>query len=227
MEQGGSPLRWEPELGTRIGVMPRDGTSADVVWFTVDPCYVFHPLNAYTDAGRVVADVCRYRRLPLFGDGEGQEGMEDLSARLTRWTLDLASGTAKEEPLDDAASEFPRLDERFAGLRYRHGFAGGRLPGAEDGAGFNAILHWDLARGTRRAHALPVGDVTGEPLFVPLRAGAGEGEGVLLALVYRGAERRSDLLVLDAANVEGAPLATVKLPHRVPFGFHGNWAPGV
>jgi carotenoid cleavage dioxygenase len=62
---------------------------------------------------------------------------------------------------------------------------------------------------------------------VPRAPGAAEGEGFLLALVYRGGEGRSDLLVLDAGNVEGAPLATVKLPHRVPFGFHGNWAPGV
>ena len=46
-------------------------------------------------------------------------------------------------------------------------------------------------------------------------------------VVYRGEEKRSDLLVLDARNVDRAPLATVQLSHRVPFGFHGNWAPGV
>ena len=44
--------------------------------------------------------------------------------------------------------------------------------------------------------------------------------------VYRGDEMRSDLVVLDAQNVDGDPLATVELPHRVPLGFHGNWRPG-
>jgi carotenoid cleavage dioxygenase len=74
---------------------------------------------------------------------------------------------------------------------------------------------------------LPGPDVAGEPIFVPRAPGAEEGDGWLLSVVYRGAERRSDLLVLDARNVERAPIATVQLSHRVPFGFHGNWAPGV
>jgi hypothetical protein len=73
-------------------------------------------MNAWSEGGRVVADVCRYAQLPLFDEGKRAEGMQDLTAKLTRWTLDLASGTVKEEALDDAASEFPRLDERRAGL---------------------------------------------------------------------------------------------------------------
>jgi carotenoid cleavage dioxygenase len=66
-----------------------------------------------------------------------------------------------------------------------------------------------------------------EPVFVPRSPGSPEGQGFLLSTVYRSAELRSDLVILDAENVEAAPLATVKLPHRVPFGFHGNWGPGI
>jgi carotenoid cleavage dioxygenase-like enzyme len=57
------------------------------------------------------------------------------------------------------------------------------------------------------------------------RPNAPEGEGVLLATVYRKGEHTSDLLVLDAENVEKDPLATIELPTRVPFGFHANWRP--
>jgi carotenoid cleavage dioxygenase len=226
IERLGSPIGWEPNLGSRIGVMPRDGSSEDVVWFEVDPCYVFHPMNAWDDGDRVVAEVCRYGRVPLF-DGAGTAGLEDLSAKLTRWTLDLAGGGVKEERLDDVYTEFPRLDERRAGLPYRHGYAAGVLPGAQDPLGFNAIFHWDLRSGRRREYVVPRGDVVGEPIFVPRAPDAAEGDGFLLVVVYRGEERRSDLVVLDAANVDRAPLATVKLAHRVPFGFHGNWASGV
>jgi carotenoid cleavage dioxygenase-like enzyme len=70
-------------------------------------------------------------------------------------------------------------------------------------------------------------DAVGEPIFVPRSAGAEEGDGWLLVVVHRGEEKRSDLLVLDAREIDRAPVATVKLSHRVPFGFHGNWAPGV
>ena len=43
--------------GARVGVMPRDGGDADVRWFDVDPCYVFHPMNAFDDGDTVVVDV--------------------------------------------------------------------------------------------------------------------------------------------------------------------------
>jgi carotenoid cleavage dioxygenase len=207
--------------------MPRDGKSADVKWFSAEAGYVFHPMNAYEDGDRIVADVCRYNRVPLFPAGDAAKGQEDLSARLTRWTLDLAGGSVKEERLDDLASEFPRLDERRAGLSYRHGYAGALVPGDETPGGFNSIAHWDLKTGKRNEHRLPAGDATGEPIFVPRKADSAEGDGYLLAVVYRAAEKRSDVLVLDAQNVSDAPIASVQLPHRVPFGFHGNWGQDV
>jgi carotenoid cleavage dioxygenase len=60
-------------------------------------------------------------------------------------------------------------------------------------------------------------------VFVPRTAAAGEGDGFLVAVAYRGAENRSDFIVLDAQNVTAGPIATAALPRRVPFGFHGNW----
>jgi carotenoid cleavage dioxygenase len=223
IEVTGSPLVWRPENGTHIGVMPRDGGNADVVWLESDPCYVFHPMNAHTDGDRVIAEVARYPRLPFFG----VEGAEP--ATLHRWTIDLTSGGVKEEALDDCPLEFPRFDERLAGRKYRHGFSGGGsnplggAPAFDRSPGFDSVLHYDLETGQKRLHTLPTGDSVGEPIFVPRSPDAAEGDGFLLALVHRGAENRSDLLILDAQNVDAAALATVKLPHRVPYGFHGNW----
>ncbi|MCA3186163.1 MAG: carotenoid oxygenase family protein, partial [Cupriavidus sp.] len=36
----------------------------------------------------------------------------------------------------------------------------------------------------------------------------------------------SELLVIDALDVEAGPVAAVEMPQRVPFGFHGNWVEG-
>ena len=47
----------------------------------------------------------------------------------------------------------------------------------------------------------------------------------MLSVVWREADKRSDLLVFDAPNLSGGPIATVQLTTRVPFGFHGNWRP--
>jgi carotenoid cleavage dioxygenase len=223
IERTGTALAWQPERGTHIGVMPRDGGNADVVWVRSDPCYVFHPMNAHSEGNRVIAEVARYPKLPLFGvDGA-------VSATLYRWTIDLVSGTLKEEALDDCPTEFPRFDERFAGKAYRHGYSGGGVNSLSKDDEFNAdpafdsVLHYDLATGAKRVHTLPAGDSVGEPVFVPRSPDAEEGDGFVLVLAHRGAENRSDLLVLDAQNIDAEPLATVKLPHRVPYGFHGNW----
>lgn len=222
----GSIVGWEPDLGTQLGVMRRDGDGSDVRWIGTGPCYVFHALNAHSDGHHIVADVCRYDRVPLF-DGDRAAGLEDLTAHLVRWTIDLTAGAVKEEPLDDLCVEFPRLDERRSGLAYHHGWAAGAAPTKSGERSWSAIVHWDLAHGTRRLHCLPHGDVAGEPIFVPTSPDAHEGEGFLLALAYRAREHRSDLLVLDAQQVDAEPLATVQLPHRIPFGFHGSFVPGV
>lgn len=69
---------------------------------------------------------------------------------------------------------------------------------------------------------MPRGDTLSEAVFVPRRCHA-EGDGWLLSVVWRGAQRRSDLIVLDTGAIGRGPVATVALPRRVPFGFHGNW----
>ncbi|HTY18961.1 MAG TPA: carotenoid oxygenase family protein [Myxococcota bacterium] len=221
MARGESVLGWEPDLGTRVGVMPRGGHSDDVVWLQTDPCYVFHPMNARGEGARIVAELAQYPRLPLALPGE--ERHFEIGARLVRWTLDLDGGTVKQEALDDRVIEFPRLDERRSGLTYRYGFAGSGSRGAVHG--MNQIVRYDLDTGAAQVHGLGERDAANEPVFVPRRADAPEGQGYLLSVVWRGDEDRSDLLVLDAENVDREPLATVRLPHRVPNGFHGNWRP--
>jgi 8'-apo-carotenoid 13,14-cleaving dioxygenase len=58
------PFSWAPDRAARVGLLPRNGSADDVIWCDVDPCYVFHPLNAYdADDGTVVVDLCRYDRM--------------------------------------------------------------------------------------------------------------------------------------------------------------------
>lgn len=64
-----------------------------------------------------------------------------------------------------------------------------------------------------------------EPVFVPRSDGAAEDDGWVLAYVYDAADDRSDVVVLDAQDFTAPPVATIHLPVRVPFGFHGSWLP--
>jgi carotenoid cleavage dioxygenase len=64
------PYSWKDTYPARIGVMPREGGNDDVRWFDIEPCYVYHPLNAYSEmrsdsqgAEVLVLDVVRYSRM--------------------------------------------------------------------------------------------------------------------------------------------------------------------
>ena len=220
---GQMPFAWEPDLGSHIGVIRRDQGIASLRWFRAENCYVFHVLNAWDDGGRIVADVMQYDEPPLFPRADGHPtDPAATKARLVRWTLDPDAGTDafKTTELDGMPGEFPRLDDRRAGLRNRFGTFAGK---SRDKGWLDTLVWLDLLSGRRTAFTLPPGDAVSEPVFVPRDPTAAEGDGHLLAVAWRAAERRSDLIILDTAAIEHGPVATVRLPHRVPFGFHGNW----
>jgi len=209
------PYSWNPDYPARIGLLPREGTSADVRWFDIDPCFVFHTLNAYEEGGDVVVDVVRHDRMfatDFTGPNEGP-------ASLTRFTLDLAAGKAREDRFEEHAQEFPRHDERLTGRRHRYGYAVG-FRGATPG---DAVLKHDVVAGTTMTRRLGAGREASEFCFVASSVTATEDDGVLMGYVHDRATGLSDLLVLDAGTLEDA--ATVHLPGRVPAGFHGNWSP--
>jgi carotenoid cleavage dioxygenase-like enzyme len=221
--RGGPAYAWEPDKGAHVGVMARNAGVETMRWFTTEACYVFHPMNAWEEGDTIFADVMEYPAAPLFPNADGSTP-KPASARLVRWTFDLAgaSDTIKREALDDLPGEFPRFDERRAGLNYRHGWFAGRADGREVGP-FDAIAHVDLKTGSRATYRFAAGDAPGEPVFVPRSADAPEGDGWVVAVVYRGAEDRSDFVVFDTGAIEAGPIGIAKLPRRVPFGFHGNW----
>ena len=124
--KGLPPYAWEPDKGTHVALVPRNGSVDQVRWFSADPCYVFHPMNAFdTPDGKVVCDMMKYPVAPLFPAPDGRPASgEPPAATLVRWTFDPKGNTDSfsEQPLDDHPGEFPRLDERFTALPYRHGW---------------------------------------------------------------------------------------------------------
>jgi carotenoid cleavage dioxygenase len=209
------PYRWEPDYRARVGLLEREGGADDVAWFDVEPCYVFHPMNAYDDGDQVVLDVVRHPRM----FDRQRLGPDEGTPSLDRWTVDLAAGKVREERLDDLGQEFPRVDERVVGRRNRYGYTGAFLDRTD------ALVKHDLVRRTREVRPLSSGGGACEAVFVPASPGAAEDDGWVLSLVYDVERDTSELIVLNAADFTGAPQAVVHLPQRVPFGFHGNWVP--
>ncbi len=223
----GGVFSWEPERGTRLGVMPRSGGNADVKWFETEASYVFHPMNAFAEGDAIVLDVARYGRLDFMSPqaAANPSWRDENAARMHRWRIDLQAGGVKSTPLDDIVTEFPRVDERRLGRRYRFGYTAAREPELNDGAQplWTAVKKYDFERGTAETRRFGAENGVGEPLFVPRGEGAAEDDGWVLVLAYDHARNTSDFYILDARDVRGEPVAVVHLPHRVPYGFHGNW----
>ena len=223
--RGGPPFAWEPDKGGFVGVIDRAAGPGGVRWFEVDACYVFHPMNAWEEGEVIFADVMEYAAAPLFPNADGTTN-RDGGARLVRWRIDLAGdgGRVVREPLDDLPGEFPRFDERRAGLAYRHGWFAANT-GRPGGVGFNAIAHVDHATRRRVQYELEAGDAVGEPVFVPRAPDSAEGAGHIVCLVHRGLENVGEFWVFDALDIPAGPIARARAPRRIPFGFHGAWRP--
>ena len=227
MKERGGAFSWEPERGTRLGVMPRSGGNADVRWFDTDPCYVFHPMNAFTEGDQVTVDVARYGRLDFMTASAARNPSyrDDNAARMHRWRIDLTEGGVRSTPLDDVIAEFPRVDERRVGRKHRFGYAAARESSSDSGARpvWTAVRKFDLERGTTESRSFGENNGIGEPVFVPRREGAAEDDGWVLVLGYDQARNASTFYVLESRDLQGEPVACIRLPHRVPYGFHGNW----
>lgn len=209
------PYHWQPELPSRVGLVPRAG--GDVRWVEIDPCYVFHTLGAYDDGDGVVLDAVRW---PRVFDGRSTGPDAGSATSLWRYHLDPATGRSSTTVLDDRPLEFPRIDERFLGAPYRFGFSAVQLPGGATG-----VARHDLVAGSREVHAFSPGAGVNEAVFVPRHVGAAEGDGWLLCLAGDARRGTTDLYVLDAGSPADEPVAIVHLPVRVPFGFHAAWIP--
>lgn len=221
--QGQMPFHWSDEYPARIGIMPRTGGNADVKWFDVDPCYVFHTLNAYERDGEVVLDVCRISEIwRNAGQMDGGGGVQTLH----RFRFDPATGSAKEETLDERGMDFPRVADARVGLPNRFGYTV-QFGSDENGQpAFTGLLQSDLARGSSKLHTLGPGRSAGEAVFVSAPgADPDSDEGWVMAYVYDRGTNASEFVILDATRFDAEPVARVPLPQRVPFGFHGSWLP--
>ena len=225
--QGTMPFRWSDDYPARMGIMPREGGDGDVQWFEVNPCYVFHTLNAWDEVGpngeeKVVFDVCRISEIwrepgEMAGDGE---------QTLHRFTFDLTNGTTKEETLDDRGMDFPCIADARVGLENRYGYTLQFQLAQDEGdtPGFAGHLQFDMKTGESKLHSYGEGANPGEPCFVPAAGSDPDSnEGWVMSYVHSDTTGKSEFVILDATNFDGEPVARIKLPQRVPYGFHGSW----
>jgi len=210
---------WRPEDGGRFWVIDRERGGVAGPW-TSEPFFCFHSVNAHEEGDDLLVDLLAYDDasvVPALGLGRLRAGEPVPQPELRRFRLALgAPGPVRGEALSDVRLELPRFDyRRCNGRPYRtvYGITAG------DDTLFGGIVKVDVATGEAEHWSQP-GTYPGEPVYVPRPGAESEDDGVLLSVLLEPERGASSLLVLDAADL--AELARARVPHHVPFGFHGQ-----
>jgi carotenoid cleavage dioxygenase-like enzyme len=216
MLTGGQVLKWQPELGVRIAVIPRDGRGP-TRWIETDAFWVWHFANAYDDGDTVVMDYSSWSA-PAFLAPPGAP----ITGAFNRAVLHPASGRVDITALHEGGNEFPRIDDRVLGREHRYvtTVASSGRPGIVP-AEHDVLCRIDLHTGEWVEQ--PTDAALGDVVFAPRPGGTDEIDGYYLTFGTTFDHPHSALYVWDAADFPSEPRAKVIVPQRIPNGLHANW----
>ncbi len=212
----GSLIAWEPDTGTEVIVVPIDAPEK-TVRFDVPAFFQWHFAGCWERGNELVVHYARYRDMTTFEQLRATGVTEQ--ARLHEAVIDPVKRTMREEPVWDAASEFPVIDPRHAGADYQSVFLN------SERSGRRALAKLDLKTRSPRVLALAEGEQASEVIFVPRGPAAKEGDGFGLTMIYDARTDTSHMAVLDTARWEDGPIARCHFETHVPMSFHGTWVP--
>ena len=213
------PFKWNPDYGNRVGLLPREGRAEDIIWIDVPIGYCFHPMNAFdNEDGSITIDLCNYASM-FNHDLLGPFG--DSLSHLERWTVNPATRSVNVQVIDESPNEFPRHRHDVGNQPYRFGYCAS--PSNQPGKAWPTLKH-DLKTGERKVFDHGAGRAAGEPVFVAKENSDAEDAGYLMTFVHDLGKDAAEFVVMDAQDFDRGYVARVKLPQRIPFGFHGNWA---
>ncbi len=218
---------WQPQLGLRVLVIDKNDLAAQR-WFELPAGFVFHIGNAWEDAQTLRLDCMRADDASgvTWSLRELMKGRHDRAvyAQAALIALDLRSGRASQSVLPHAA-EFPRVDPRVVGQRYRAIYAVERLnPG--DRPGYDAVMRLDIDSGEVDRYRYGPDVMVEEHVFVPNRHGRGaEGDGWLVGTALDLRRRAMLFCVFNARRLADGPIVQALMPRVMPLGLHGIFVP--
>ena len=225
LARGIHKVSYFPRLPSRFAMVPRYGGAGEVRWFETSPCYIYHVVNAWEDGDEIVMDACRViGPEPKSARGEGElarmRAFLRLEAELYRWRFNLATGAAREERLDDRRTEWPTIHRGKMGRRTRYAYCS-LVPH------FEGLVKYDLERKTSERYLFGPGRAANECPFAPRVGASDEDDGYLVAFVSDAdGGDQGEVVILSAKDIAAGPIGRVKIPQRVPVGFHALWIPG-
>jgi carotenoid cleavage dioxygenase len=228
-ERGQWVTRFHRDKPARFGVIPRFGAPDSIRWFEGSACYIYHTINAWEEGDEIVLVSCRTTN-PVPEMKSDATDLDRMLAFLTptfdtwRWRFNLKTGATSEEQVDDQHTEFPSINLNVMGRRSRYSYHV-HIPQTETLL-FDGLTKYETDTGRSRTHHFGTGRYGSEAPFAPRVNAQAEDDGYVLSFVSDENDGSSELVILDAQNITDPPIGRVRIPQRVPLGFHATWVSG-
>lgn len=211
----------------RFGVAPRRGRGDEIRWFETDSCYIYHVINTWEEGDDVVMTACMmtpngYAPNPAYGPYAAMVNVLALHAVPVEWRMNMRTGACKKRQLDDRIGEFPIVNLDYAAKKTRWSYHVAMAP--DQLQKFKGLYKYDLATGAAQEYMFEPGVFGSEPAFAPRLGAKSEDDGYVIVFVTDKNTGASEAQIIDAQNFTAGPIARVRIPARVPAGFHATWA---
>ncbi|XP_051119591.1 probable carotenoid cleavage dioxygenase 4, chloroplastic [Andrographis paniculata] len=221
--KGNPMVRADPAKIPRLGILPRYAVDeTGMQWIVVPGFNMLHAFNAWEEDGDTIVMVAS-NMLPV---ENFLENVESLHTSIERIEINLTTKTVRRTPISDQCLELGNINQAYVGKKNRYLYAAIESPMPK----VAGVVKLDLSRYnsgdcTVATRLFEPGCYGGEPCFVARDAdnpaAAEEDDGYLVSYVHDERINVSKLIVMDAKSASLEIVAAVKLPQRVPYGFHG------
>jgi all-trans-8'-apo-beta-carotenal 15,15'-oxygenase len=222
-------LRWEPERGSRMLIVPRVPKSEASFWIPVGQGYCLHLINCFEQGGVLTVDILELEA-PVYGE---YQPIPDLFStvspgRPVRYRISLEHKKVMERIVMDydRTPDFPSIDPALASQSYDDfwmlGISESGRPGRKF---FNQLARGTWSRGgvADLFQAARGEYLAGEPVYAGCPGVS--GEGVVIVEHINTSTDEAAVLLFDAHRVRNGPVARLPLRHRVHPGFHASFFP--
>jgi all-trans-8'-apo-beta-carotenal 15,15'-oxygenase len=222
---------------TNIVILPRD-PDGTVHSFQTRTGFIFHYVNAFEQGEDLCVDAVCYDRFPNIGpkDDFRKLGYRMFPAgHVRRFTINTRTGKVEQDVLETRSCEFPRLNPYHEGRAYRYVYMTA-ASNAEGHGPHQAIMKKDMQTGVQQLWSGGERTFVGEPVFIPRVGMPGsspdgmdrqqattEDDGWVITMIYDAEHHRTDIVLLDARDLNKGPVARMHLKHHIPHGFHGSF----